>query len=164
MKILAKILQWKKRVVLKKKGVVVEDSSLILNTNFNGKAVVSEFCRFIGEPIITIDQSFYANVGCHFLGEIKIGKNVMVGPKVVVWGRNHGMDRESPMNSQKSVSEKVSIGDDVWIGAAAIILPGVRIGNGVVVGAGSVVTKDVEDFAVVVGNPAEIIKYRAYND
>lgn len=56
-----------------------------------------------------------------------------------------------------------SIGNDVWIGANAIIMPKVKIGNGAVIGAGAIVTKNVPDYAVVVGNPAQIVKYR-YNE
>ena len=52
---------------------------------------------------------------------------------------------------------KVNIGDRVFIGAAAIILPGVKIGNDVIVGAGSVVTKDIPEGVVVAGNPAKVI-------
>lgn len=52
------------------------------------------------------------------------------------------------------------VGNDVWIGNGAIILPGIRIGNGAIVGAGSVVSKDVEDFSVVSGNPSSRIKWR----
>lgn len=52
------------------------------------------------------------------------------------------------------------IGSDVWIGDNAVVLTGVTVGNGVVIGAGSVVTKDVPDFAIVVGNPARIVRYR----
>lgn len=53
----------------------------------------------------------------------------------------------------------ITIGDNVWFGGNCVVLPGVTIGNNVVVGAGSVVTKDVPDNAVVVGNPAKIIRY-----
>ena len=70
-------------------------------------------------------------------------------------------------NSQRKEMMKkndVSIGNDVWIGARAIILRGVRIGDGAVIGAGAVVTKDVEPYAVVGGNPAKIIKYRFSSD
>lgn len=52
----------------------------------------------------------------------------------------------------------ITIGPDCWIGGNVIILPGVTIGKGVTVGAGSVVTKDVPDYVVVVGNPARVIK------
>ena len=56
---------------------------------------------------------------------------------------------------------KLHVGNDVWIGANVIILPSVKnIGDGVIIGAGSVVTKDIPDFAIAVGNPAKIIKYR----
>ena len=57
-----------------------------------------------------------------------------------------------------------TIGDGVWIGARAIILPGVTIGEGAVVAAGAVVTKDVEPWAVVGGNPAKFIKMRVLKD
>jgi len=55
---------------------------------------------------------------------------------------------------------KTVIGNDVLIGTNAIILSGVQIGDGAIVGAGSIVTKDVPDFAIVVGNPAKVVKYR----
>lgn len=55
---------------------------------------------------------------------------------------------------------EVTIGNDVWIGASVTILPGVKIGNGAVIAAGAVVTKDVPDYAVVIGVPAKIHKYR----
>lgn len=54
----------------------------------------------------------------------------------------------------------ISIGNDVWIGHGATILSGVSIGDGAVVGAMSVVTKDVPPYAIVVGSPAKVIKYR----
>ncbi|MCG9793512.1 xenobiotic acyltransferase family protein [Flavobacterium algicola] len=56
--------------------------------------------------------------------------------------------------------EKTQIGNDVWIGVNVVILDGVKIGNGAVIGAGAVVTKDIPDYAVAVGVPAKIIKYR----
>ena len=55
---------------------------------------------------------------------------------------------------------KTVIKNDVWIGANAVVMKGVTIGNGVIVGASAVVTKDIPDYAIVVGNPAKIIKYR----
>lgn len=57
-------------------------------------------------------------------------------------------------------NQEVKIGNDVWIGANAIILPGVKIGDGVIIAAGAVVTKNIEPYAVVGGIPAKIIKYR----
>ena len=64
-----------------------------------------------------------------------------------------------PIQRRKTEYGKpIRIGKDCWIGGNAIILPGVTIGDGVTVGAGSVVTKDIEPFSVVVGNPARVIK------
>ena len=54
----------------------------------------------------------------------------------------------------------IIIGNDVWIGLNAIILPGVKIGDGAIIGAGSVVTKDVDDYEIVAGNPAKLIRHR----
>ena len=66
-----------------------------------------------------------------------------------------------PMYMQEeSFYGKTIIEDDVWIGARSIILPGRKIGEGSIVAAGSVVTKDVEPFSIVGGNPAKLIKFR----
>ncbi|MFE4759415.1 CatB-related O-acetyltransferase [Bacillus mycoides] len=62
--------------------------------------------------------------------------------------------------SFKEFNAKTIIGNDVWIGAQAIIMKGISIGNGAIIGAGSVVTKDIPPYAIAVGNPAKIIKYR----
>lgn len=95
-------------------------------------------------------------------GPIIIGKNVMIGPEVMVYSVNHRIDRvDIPMCKQGHTERKtILIGDDVWIGARAIILPGISIGDGAVIGAGAVVTKNVEAYAVVGGNPARVIKRR----
>lgn len=91
-----------------------------------------------------------------------IGKNVMMGPNVKIYTQNHATGRtDIPMCQQgfKALAPVV-IGDDVWIGESVIILPGSRIGTGVILGAGAVVRGEVPDFAVVIGNPGTIIKYR----
>ena len=59
-----------------------------------------------------------------------------------------------------STGNKVNIGNDVWIGENCFINSGVNIGNGVIIGAHSVVTKDIPDYAIAVGSPAKVIKYR----
>ena len=60
----------------------------------------------------------------------------------------------------KKVNKRITIGNDVWLGENVIITNGANIGNGVIAGAGAVITKDVPDYAVVVGVPAKIIRYR----
>ena len=61
---------------------------------------------------------------------------------------------------QPEDGREIEIGNDTWIGRNVLILPGIKIGDGVIIGAGTVVTKDVPDFAIVVGNTGRIIKYR----
>lgn len=62
-------------------------------------------------------------------------------------------------NTHKA-AQRVTIGNDVWIGIRVIVIGGVKIGNGVIIGAGTIVTKDIPDYAIVVGVPAKIIRYR----
>jgi maltose O-acetyltransferase len=96
-----------------------------------------------------------------FIGLVKIGQNVMMGPQVIIMDSSHLFSiKNIPMRTQGSVSKGIEIEDDVWIGARTIILPGIKIGRGSVVGAGSIVTKDVPKNAVVGGNPARLIRYR----
>jgi maltose O-acetyltransferase len=95
--------------------------------------------------------------------KITIGKNVMMGPEVIILTQNHAHENiEIPMEQQGNQQPSpVLIDDDVWIGIRAIILPGVHIGKSSIIGAGSVVTKDVPPFSIVGGNPAKIIKTRS---
>ncbi len=145
---------------LKKRGVRIHNNTVFNNVEFKGKAKIEPYCRLIGEKKIVVGHEFYANANCHFLGDITFGDHVMIGPKTIIWGRDHGISKGTPMNDQKHVSKPVVIGDDVWIGAGVIILKGVVIGNGAVVGAGSVVTKNIPENAIAVGNPARVIKFR----
>ena len=90
-------------------------------------------------------------------GNLVIGSNTTISEKVIVYTHNH--DFIIDKGRGKAIQSKVRIGDNVWIGAASILLPRVKnIGNNVIIGAGSVVTKDVEDYSVVAGNPAKVVK------
>lgn len=95
-------------------------------------------------------------------GPVKIGKDVMIGPEVAIYTHNHKHDEiDIPMIKQGYTENKpVYIEDDVWIGRRVLIMPGVCIGTGSIVAAGAVVTKNVEPYSIVGGNPAKIIKYR----
>lgn len=93
-----------------------------------------------------------------------IGRDVMIGPELMLLSGTKGFDRfDIPMAQQVSYENRpVIIEDDVWIGARVIILPGRRIGKGAIIGAGAVVTKDIEPFSIVGGNPAEVIGSRKF--
>lgn len=92
-----------------------------------------------------------------------IGKYVMIAPEVHIVANNHQFKETSiPICFQGPDYSKnqTIIEDDVWIGVRTIFTPGHRIGRGSIIGAGSVVTKDVEPYSIVGGNPAKLIKKR----
>lgn len=93
---------------------------------------------------------------------VKIGDEVWISGKVCILNHIHSVDKKTIKSEQPIIfTEGIEICDDSWIGFGAIILPQVkRIGIGAVVAAGAVVAKDVEDYAIVAGNPAKVIKYR----
>ena len=95
-------------------------------------------------------------------GNITIGKNCLISQYVSLIASNHSIKKDLLINIQPWDKNKqgIIIDDDVWIGANSVILPGVKINTGAVITAGSVVTKDVEEYSVVGGVPAKIIKYR----
>jgi len=100
------------------------------------------------------------------MGPLRVGADVMMGPRCVLISDNHAMDDTSrPMNTQGFVaSSPIVIEDDVWIGAGVTVLPGVRIGRGSVIGAASVVTKDVPPWTVAAGNPARVVRQRTRSE
>ncbi|WP_417656306.1 acyltransferase [Pseudidiomarina aestuarii] len=148
------------RFFLARKGVIIHHHAVISNVDFLGKAVIEPFCRLCGSPKISIGDNFYMNVGCHILGDIAIGNDVQIGPKTVIWGRDHGMKIGQLIREQSHVCAPVTIRDDVWVGANVTILKGVEIGKGAVIGAGAVVTQNIPEYAIAVGNPARVVKYR----
>ncbi|MCH5202791.1 MAG: sugar O-acetyltransferase [Oscillospiraceae bacterium] len=107
---------------------------------------------------IKVGKGVFINSSCHFQdqGGITIGDNCQIGHCVTIATLNHPLNPERRKNT---VPKPVVIGENVWIGSNSIVLSGVTIGNNAVVGAGSVVTKNVPGNAVVVGNPAKVIKY-----
>lgn len=96
------------------------------------------------------------------VGVVNIGNNVMMGTHCLILSQNHRYnDLSIPMCQQGFQEHKpVIIDDDVWIGSRVILLPGVRVGHGAIIGAGAVVTKDVEPYSIVAGNPAKVIGRR----
>ena len=113
-------------------------------------------------PGLSLGDFSGIGIDCEVHGEVSIGKNVMMGPEVVIYTTGHRFDRtDIPMMDQDfTPALPVTIGDDVWIGRRVMIMPGVTIGKGVVIGAGAVVTKDVPPYCVVGGVPAKVLKKR----
>ena len=131
-----------------------------------GKNVNVEHGAFLASGMdIEIGNNSGIGLNCRITGPLSIGDDVMMAPGVMIFTQNHETsDLSIPMWRQTAPKLKVTIGNDVWIGANALILPGIKIGNGCIIAAGAVVTHDVPDYAVVGGNPARIIKYRNVNN
>jgi len=108
---------------------------------------------------IFLGDYVYMNFGCIFLdvAKITLGSNVFLGPNVQIYTATHPLVAEERNQGLES-GKPVMIHDNVWIGGAAILCPGVTVGKGSVIGAGSVVTKDVPANVVVAGNPARLIR------
>ena len=121
-----------------------------------------------------VESPFYANMGGHHvhLGRnvyinycltlvddthIYVGDYTMIGPNVTIATAGHPID---PTLRQKGLQYNmpVHIGKNCWLGAGVIVLPGVTIGDNTVIGAGSVVTKDIPDNVVAVGNPCRVLR------
>lgn len=143
-------------IVQSKKGAVkINSGSQIgsgvrLKAGFNGKI-------HIGRNVLIDDYSFVSAQS-----NITIGDETMIAAHVYIVDFNHifplNLSKKN-IGSEKGYTRKeVSIGKYVWIGANAIILPGVTIGDGAVIGAGAVVTKNIPKNAVAVGNPAKILR------
>lgn len=106
------------------------------------------------------------NLNCTFLdaADIFIGSRVLIGPDVKIYTTFHPTHTSNRFTSSdegnyfKTQASPVRIDDDTWIGGNVTILPGVHIGKNVVIGAGSVVTKDIPDDTIAVGNPSKVIK------
>lgn len=130
-------------------------------------------CRFVSNtanieknahfnPGVYIGNRSSLGVACDLDGPVYIGDDVMMGPEVVVYTRNHKHDiTDIPMIEQGYEDYKpVIIDNDVWIGRRVIILPGVQIGKGSIIAAGAVVTKSIEPFSICGGVPAKVIGKR----
>ena len=103
----------------------------------------------------------HTRIGLHntIIGPVSIGNHVNLAQGITVTALNHNFeDTEKRIDEQGVSTTPVVIDDDVWIGANAVILPGVHIGNHCVVAAGAVVTKDVPPHSLVAGVPAKVIK------
>ena len=108
---------------------------------------------------IHVGEDFYANYDCTIIDvcEVRIGDNVFLAPKVGIYTAGHPIDA-GVRNSGLEFGAPVTIGDNVWIGGNAVINPGVTIGSNVVIGSGSVVTKDIPDNVIAVGNPCRVLR------
>lgn len=171
---------------LKRNNIVIEyNANVDKNTIFEGSNSVA------GKSLIqdcSIGIGTYIQYGCN-LQKCNIGRWCSIAPEVKIITGNHPTQKivtthpafysnktHANMHFENCVefedysyvdSEKkwfCEIGNDVWIGERALILNGIKIGNGAIIGAGAIVTRDIPPYAVAVGVPAKVIKYRFTND
>jgi len=126
---------------------------------------IQDYCFFqltLPSPKVFIGKNTVVGRGSLITAKnlIKIGSNVLIGSFVQIIDHNHGFARDQIIREQRAIIGEVVIGDDVWIGAGAKILINAHIGNGAIIGANAVVTSDIPEYAVAVGVPARVIKYR----
>lgn len=108
---------------------------------------------------IHFGNNIYGNFNLTLVDDthIYVGDNTMFGPNVTVATAGHPINAELREQGYQ-YNAPVRIGKNCWIGAGALILPGVTIGDNVVIGAGSVVTKDIPSNVVAVGNPCRVLR------
>lgn len=123
-------------------------------------STIEDFCTVNnGVGAVHIGHRTRLGLGSVVIGPVEIGNDVRIAQNVVMSGLNHSYEDISMPISQQGVTTKpIAIRNESWIGANVFISAGVTIGKHCVVAGGSVVTKDVPDYSIVVGNPAKVIK------
>lgn len=125
-----------------------------------GEDACISFGTVFSHPTVMLGRRIYIGVYC-VIGDATLEDDVLIGSHVSIMNgsRQHGIDRlDVPVREQPGEWPRITIGRDSWIGDRAVIMA--DVGQHCVVGAGSVVTKPVSDYAIVVGNPARVVRYR----
>lgn len=123
------------------------------------------------QPGVTIVQANRLSVGRHFgcntgtylnaIGGIAMGDYVLIGSNVTISSGRHPIEGQMPpVFARPAQPGPITIEDDVWIGAGAVIMPGITLRRGTVIGANAVVTRDTDEYGVYVGAPARLIRKR----
>ena len=114
------------------------------------------FCDY-GSNILLGERVFF-NFNCVVLDvcQVRIGDYTQFGPAVQIYTAAHPMN--AMLRRTQEFAEPIEIGSDVWIGGGAILCPGVRVGSRSIIGAGSVVTRDIPEGVLAVGNPCRVIR------
>lgn len=166
-KAIGRLFKRNRPIIHKGKSSSIRDSVI----EGTGNVCIGNNCRLLNSRIIcyapctimignNVSLNYNDYLDCYYDGRIEIGNDTIMGPNVYITNHNHGINRDKLVRKQPYVGRDTVIGNDVWIGANVSILAGVHIGIGAVIGAGAVVTKDIPEYAVAVGVPARIIKYR----
>lgn len=152
--------------------VAVDDNALLdasgigdMSITLGDEVIISRNCMVqakAGSVSIGSRTEIGPNTIISSISNIDIGKNALIGPNCFIGGGHYVTDRpEVPMMDLGWASKgPVVVGDDVWMGSGVVVLDSVRVGKGCVIGAGTVVTRDLPDYAVAMGMPAKVVRFR----
>lgn len=148
--------------------MITERSKSVIPFRAHDAAKVGDGCFYLDMIVwlnadrIEMGDRVGFNYGCYVngFGGLTIGDRSIFGPYTMIHTANHEMAVDAPIPDQGWTPGHVTVGKDCWIGMGVSILPGVTIGDGVIIGAGAVVTKDLPDYSIAVGNPARAIRSR----
>ena len=119
---------------------------------------------FVAIAPYTIGRNSYVGEFSHISQYVEIGNFTSIGNLCTIGAHSHPLDKLTTFPFVELLKgsgyKGTTIGSDVWIGSNSVILAGVTVGHGAVIGAGAVVTKDVPPYAIAVGNPAKVRRYR----
>jgi len=154
-------------------NIFIDDRVVLNQASGGGSIKLGDRVHILRDTIIatgsggnvTIDAETFIQPRCQIMGykgNIRIGSNVQIAPNCAFYSYGHSFAAGEAIQKQPLITKGgIIISDDVWIGFGVIVLDGVKIGKGAVIGAGSVVTHDIPDEAIAVGNPARVIKMRS---
>ena len=161
-----KMLRRLKRLIFNRKkeedsevqiGKNVDSINSYIDSGFGWLITIGDNVTITNATILAHDASTKKSLGYTKVGRVDIGDNVFIGPNCGFYTSGHPLDIEL-RNKGIEYAKPIKIGNNVWIGGNVVILPGVTIGDNSVIGAGSIVTKDIQENTVAVGNPCKVIK------
>lgn len=143
------------------------------STNLGAKTILDQ-CEIVANEPVAVGKYSVLTGPIRIVADlnpVSIGRYCSLAPNVAIWEASHQPHRISTyfvlseflgesFKSDVTSRGPVTIGNDVWVGTRALILSGVEIGDGAIIGAGAVVTRDIPAYAVAVGSPARVVKYR----
>ncbi len=128
-----------------------------------GMAWIQPGVTFVESNRLVVGKNFGVNSGSYInaVGGITMGDYVLIGSNVTISSGQHPIEgRLPPVFARPVIPKPIVIEDDVWIGAGAVIMPGITLRRGTVVGANAVVTADTEEYSVMAGVPARKLRTR----
>lgn len=162
-----KILILEENIILGKK--VFLNKNIKMKTFDNGKIIIKENVSIednveiiAQNAIITIEANTFIGCGTQIIAKksISIGKDCLIASYSVLRDNNHNINKNEIIRKQGHSISPIIVENDVWVGTHCTITAGTNIHKGAVIGANSVVTKDIEEYTVVGGVPANFIKKR----